>query len=150
MLSYSFSKRMSEKTVTVTKMGQDSLPPIPSEKSEPKPKSAGTLRKPLKSILKVKGVADPAKSPPLKKTARRSRIQILTDSGTKRRSKTIRRKLKKMSDSQASHWTARYKAGDAAAAAATDRASAYRKRGRRTMRKAASVFQNPTEFEGRQ
>lgn len=100
MLSYSFSKRMSEKTVTVTKVGQDSSAPPVLEKSEPKPKSAGTLRKPLKSILKVKGVADPAKSPPLKKTAKRSRIQILTDSGTKRRSKTIRRKLKKMSDSQ--------------------------------------------------
>jgi hypothetical protein len=102
MLSYSFSKRMSEKTVvTVTKVGEKSSPPPTIEKEEePKPKSAGTVRKPLKSILKVKGVADPAKAPPLKKTAKRSRIQILTEKGSNHHRKTVRRKLRKMTDTQ--------------------------------------------------
>ena len=54
--------------------------------------------KPLKSILKVKGVADPAKSPPLRKTAKRSRIQIMTDAGSKKYRRTIRRKLASMSN----------------------------------------------------
>ena len=102
MLSYSFSKRMSEKTVvTVTKVDEKSSPPPTIQKEEqPKPKSAGTVRKPLKSILKVKGVADPAKAPPLKKTAKRSRIQILTEKGSNHHRKTVRRKLRKMSDAQ--------------------------------------------------
>lgn len=92
---------MSEKTVvTVTKVDEKSSPPPTIQKEEPKPKSAGTVRKPLKSILKVKGVADPAKAPPLKKTAKRSRIQILTEKGSNHHRKTVRRKLRKMSDAQ--------------------------------------------------
>lgn len=92
---------MSEKMVTVTKVGQESPPPPSTvQTEEPKPKSAGTVRKPLKSILKVKGVADPAKAPPLKKTAKRSRIQIVTEKGSKHHRKTVRRKLRKMSDAQ--------------------------------------------------
>lgn len=66
----------------------------------PPTKGRATVKKPLKGILKVKGVADPAKSPPLRKTAKRRRIQILTDSGSKKYRKTIRRKLDKMSNKQ--------------------------------------------------
>jgi len=98
MLSYSFSKRMSEKQVVITKVGgESSLPPSPKNKEE-----GGTVRKPLKSILKVKGVADPAKPPPLKKTAKRSnRIRIPTASGTKRQRKTVRQRVSRLSDSEA-------------------------------------------------
>jgi hypothetical protein len=101
MLSYSFSKRMNDKTVvTVTKVDEKSSPATIQKEEQPKPKSPGTLRKPLKSILKVRGVADPAKAPPLKKTAKRSRIQILTEKGSNHHRKTVRRKLRKMSDAQ--------------------------------------------------
>lgn len=66
----------------------------------PPQKGRATVKRPVKGILKVKGVADPAKSPPLRKTAKRRRIQILTDSGSKKYRKTIRRKLDKMTNKQ--------------------------------------------------
>jgi len=76
-------------------------PPVPV-KTSPVPLTKGrtTLKKPLKGILKVKGVADPAKSPPLRKTAKRRRVQIMTESGAKNYRKTIRRKLDRMSNKQ--------------------------------------------------
>jgi len=80
---------------------KDGYAPPPAPKSEPiARKERLTLKKPLKGILKVKGVADPAKSPPLKKTAKRRRIQILTESGSKKYRKTLRRKLDKMSNAE--------------------------------------------------
>ena len=66
----------------------------------PPAKGRATVKRPVKGILKVKGVTDPAKSPPLRKTAKRRRIQILTDSGSKKYRKTIRRKLDKMTNKQ--------------------------------------------------
>ena len=44
-----------------------------------------------RGILKIKPTHDPAKSPPLKKTAKRRVIQIMTDKGSKSRRKTIRK-----------------------------------------------------------
>jgi len=79
---------------------QDQPSPTTVTVSEPPSKGRTTLKKPLKSILKVKGVADPAKSPPLKKTAKRRRVQILTDRGSRKHRRTIRRALDKMSTKQ--------------------------------------------------
>jgi hypothetical protein len=57
-----------------------------------------TMRTFPRGILKVEGVKDPAKPPPLKKTAKRQTIQIITDVGAKKHRKTIRKKLSKMSN----------------------------------------------------
>jgi hypothetical protein len=83
--------------VVIIKEGQ--APPTVKTVTPPQ-KGRATVKRPVKGILKVKGVADPAKSPPLRKTAKRRRIQILTDSGSKKYRKTIRRKLDKMSNKQ--------------------------------------------------
>ena len=68
--------------------------------SEPTPIAAArkTMRTFPKGILKVKGVKDPAKAPPLRKTAKQSKIQLITDVGAKKHRKTIRKKLEKMSN----------------------------------------------------
>lgn len=57
-----------------------------------------TMRTFPRGILKVKGVKDPAKSPPLKKTARKHTIQIMTEKGARHRRKTIRRQIAGMSN----------------------------------------------------
>ena len=48
--------------------------------------------------IKIKGVADPAKHPPLKKFMKKHTIRLLTDSGVHHRRKTIKHKIDKMSD----------------------------------------------------
>jgi hypothetical protein len=53
-----------------------------------------------RGILKIKPVADPAKSPPLKKTARRHTIQLLTEKGSKMRRKTIKKTVAGFSNDQ--------------------------------------------------
>lgn len=71
--------------------------PTPSE-----PKSGKGRRKTMRTfprgILKIKGVKDPAKSPPLKKTARKHTIQIMTEKGARHRRKTIRKQIAGMSN----------------------------------------------------
>ena len=74
--------------------------PLPTKTSPNPTKGRATLKKTLKGILKVKGVSDPAKSPPLRKTAKRRRVQIMTESGSKNYRKTIRRKLDRLSNKQ--------------------------------------------------
>jgi len=95
---------MSEKHVVITKIGDISSPnPSQINKEETvNPTGGKHVRKTLKGILKVKGVSDPAKSPPLRKTAKRRRIQILTESGSKKLRRTIRRKLDRMTNKQVS------------------------------------------------
>ena len=44
------------------------------------------------------GVSDPAKSPPFKKSSKKHTIRLFTDHGEKRRRKTIKKKISKMSD----------------------------------------------------
>lgn len=81
---------MSEKLV-ITKVG--------GEVVEKKTASARkTMRTFPRGILKVKGVKDPAKAPPLRKTAKRGTFQLVTDVGMKKHRKTIRKKLSKMSN----------------------------------------------------
>ena len=96
------------KTITITKIGdvatkqlkeQDAslAAPTPDVKQEGKARRK-TMRTFPRGILKIKGVKDPAKSPPLKKTAKRQTIQIMTDKGAKQRRKTIRKQVEKMSN----------------------------------------------------
>lgn len=81
--------------VKITKLGQ--------EDPKVQPKSTGASRKKTlktfpRGILKIKGVSDPAKSPPIRKTARQHTISILTEKGAKRHRKTIHKKVKSLSN----------------------------------------------------
>ena len=49
---------------------------------------------------KIVPVSDPAKAPPMKKSMRRHTIRILTPLGEKRRQKTIKKRVSRMSDKQ--------------------------------------------------
>jgi hypothetical protein len=96
---------MSEK-IKIVKVGADE----PAKNVEPKPapkpvvsagkkKSMKTFpRGVLKKTLKVKPTSDPAKSPPFKKSSRKHTIRLFTDHGEKRRRKTIKKRISKMSD----------------------------------------------------
>lgn len=57
----------------------------------------GVLRR---TTAKVVGVSDPAKSPPMKKGSRRHTIRIFTPLGEKRRHKTIKKRVSRMTDKQ--------------------------------------------------
>ena len=95
--------------VKITKVDDEapSMSGIPS--TEPPVSTAGK-RKSLKTyprgILKtaknrplvLKPVADPAKSPPIKKSMKKHTIRILTDKGIRHHRKTIKQKVSKMSD----------------------------------------------------
>ena len=77
------------KKVTITKMGSEA------------PKKVGTYKVLPRSILKtakVRPTSNPSKSPPVKKSMRKHTIRLLTDKGSKRHRKTLRRKIAKMSD----------------------------------------------------
>ena len=54
--------------------------------------------KTMKHRPTLKGVADPAKSPPLKKTMRKHVIQLMTDKGVRRHRKTLRKQISNMSN----------------------------------------------------
>jgi len=98
------------KKVTITKVGANE----PTQKAETKPapkpevkpvlsagkkKSMKTFpRGVLKKTLKVRPISDPAKPPPFKKSSRKHTIRLFTDHGEKRRRKTIKKKIAKMSD----------------------------------------------------
>lgn len=53
------------------------------------------------SKVKIKGVSDPAKAPPLKSSIKKHTIRILTDKGLKKHRKTIKKKISKLSDAKA-------------------------------------------------
>lgn len=85
----------------ITKVDED-------EKVTPSPVTAGT-RKTVKTfprgILKtsktkmiLRGTADPAKSPPVKKSMKKHTIRLMTDKGARHHRKTIKRRISKMSD----------------------------------------------------
>jgi hypothetical protein len=94
----------------ITKVDGDSKPTPPApEKKAPDSKPVITARKRSKSMrtfprgvlkktMKVKPTSDPAKSPPFKKSSRKHTIRLFTDHGEKRRRKTIKKKISKMSD----------------------------------------------------
>ena len=84
--------------VTVTKLDESvTAKALPSNGAGRKLKTQKTFPR---GILKIKPVADPAKSPPLKKTARRHTIQLLTEKGSKMRRKTIKKLVAGYSNDQ--------------------------------------------------
>lgn len=100
--------------MNITKMGADepvSRKITPEEKTTPNPLASSyggkkTLKTFPRGILKtakvkIKGVADPAKAPPLKSSIKKHTIRILTDKGLKKHRKTIKKKISKMSDAKA-------------------------------------------------
>lgn len=94
---------MSNPKVFIQKLGEVANKQL-KEKEVPVPEAKTgkgrrkTMRTFPRGILKVKGVKDPAKSPPLKKTARKHTIQIMTEKGARYRRKTIRRQIAGMSN----------------------------------------------------
>ena len=74
-----------------------------------KPKTVGKHVKTMKTFprgvmkratAKIIAVSDPAKPPPSKKSMRRHTIRLFTPLGEKRRQKTIKHRVSKMSDKQ--------------------------------------------------
>ena len=89
---------MDNKKIVIQKMGDDSPPPVAT---------AGAKRKTVKTfprgVLKkfhLKGVKDPAKSPPLKKGMQKHTLRMLTEKGLKKHRKTQRRRLASMPDAK--------------------------------------------------
>ena len=58
----------------------------------------GVLKKTHK--IKIKPVSDPAKSAPVKKSMRKHTIRLMTDKGAHIRRKTIKNKVRKLSDAK--------------------------------------------------
>ena len=88
-------------TPIIIKKVDDSPPP--PKKVEEKKKGGKTMKTFPKGILKtqknkIKGVSDPAKSPPLKKGMRTHSIRLITDKGVKRHRKTVRKLIAGMSN----------------------------------------------------
>jgi len=85
---------MSDKKVTITKVGEEASRPQPVKQ---------VVAKPAKSILKsarIRPVSDPAKSPPVKKSMKKHTIRLLTKKGTRQHRKTLRRKISGLSDTK--------------------------------------------------
>lgn len=104
---------MSEK-ITINKV--DTPPVIPRKTQEEKttpnpPLSSFGGKKTLKTfprgilktakVMRIRGVADPARAPPLKSSIKKHTIRILTDKGLKKHRKTIKKKISKLSDAKA-------------------------------------------------
>jgi hypothetical protein len=101
--------------VTIKKLGGED-PVTPTQTREQKttpnpPASSYGGKKTLKTfprgilktakVMRIKGVTDPAKAPPLKSSVKKHTIRILTDKGLKKHRKTIKKKISKLSDSKA-------------------------------------------------
>ena len=98
-----------EGAVKITKMGAEEpkmknmvIPKVEEPKLDggKKRKSTSTFPRGIlkTSKVKIKGVSDPAKHPPLRKFMKKHTIKLLTDSGVKHRRKMIQKKVEKMSD----------------------------------------------------
>jgi hypothetical protein len=84
--------------VIITKIDEPTIPKTPVAKGAARKRK--TQKTFPRGILKIKPVADPAKSPPFKKTARRHTIQLLTEKGSKMRRKTIKKLVAGYSNDQ--------------------------------------------------
>lgn len=62
-----------------------------------------TFPKGILKTSKVRGVSNPAKNSPVKKTAKRSLIYLNSDKSFRKHRKTIKNKISKMSDSKVKH-----------------------------------------------
>ena len=57
-------------------------------------------QKMIKGILKVKGVGDPAKAPPMKRAMKKHTLRILSEKGMAKHRKTLKRRISKMKESE--------------------------------------------------
>lgn len=89
-----------DKKIVIQKMGEE--PPKPScsggKRKTVKTFPRGIMRKPSKFTLK--GVMDPAKSPPVKKGLKKHTLRMLTEKGIKKQHKTLRRRVSKLSSKE--------------------------------------------------
>lgn len=94
-------------SVKIIKLGDTSeKPPVP----EPIIKKTGgkTMKTYPRGVLKtakthhkkvaIKGVVDPARGPPLKRSMNRHTIRLITDKGLRMHKKTLKKKISKMSN----------------------------------------------------
>lgn len=81
--------------VVITRVGDST--PAPASSTPIKGTARKTQRTYPRGILKVK---DPAKAPPMRKATKKQTIQIVTDKGSKKYRKTLKKKLSKMSDAK--------------------------------------------------
>ena len=79
--------------VVITRIGDNTQPAPPPTKGS----ARKTQRTYPRGILKVK---DPAKAPPMRKATKKHTIQIVTEKGSKKYRKTLKKKLSKMSDAK--------------------------------------------------
>ena len=82
--------------VIITKLGSESVKPVLKKSAKSFPKSI------LKKKLTLKGVRDPTKSPPLKTGMRKHTLRLLTDKGMRKRHKTQKHRISKMSSQKVS------------------------------------------------
>ena len=85
-----------DKKIVIQKMEEDK-PVVIKTKKTVKTFPRGVLKK---SKMTLKGVSDPAKSPPLKKGMRRHTLRMLTDKGLKKHRRTLKQRISKMTDSK--------------------------------------------------
>lgn len=92
---------MASKSITIQKMGGEEPKPVivkAGARKTLKTFPRGIMKKASKFTLK--GVTDPAKSPPLKKGMRKHTLRLLTEKGMKKHRKTLKRRISSMSDSK--------------------------------------------------
>lgn len=87
-------------------MSQLKIVKVDEDEKKTSPQVVAGVRKTLKTfprgILKTKLIlkptADPAKPPPIKKSMKKHTIRLLTDKGARHHRKTIKRRVRNMSD----------------------------------------------------
>ena len=91
-----------DKKIVITKVGDTSLPEkVKHPKRSVKTFPRGVIKKTSK--LTLKGVADPAKAPSLKKGMKKHTLRMLTEKGMRKHKKTMKRRISKMSNSNVAH-----------------------------------------------
>jgi hypothetical protein len=87
-----------DKKIVITKIGDTPPPPKEGGRKTVKTFPRGILKRTSK--LHLKGVTDPAKSPPLKKGMKKHTLRLLTEKGMKKYRKTMKNRIAKMSDAK--------------------------------------------------
>lgn len=75
--------------VVITKVGGEK-----PKKHAPSHKTQKTV----KGILKIRGVSDPARAPPMKREMKKHTLRVLTEKGMRKHRKTLKHKISKMKD----------------------------------------------------
>jgi len=78
-----------EKKLVITKIG---------DSHKPKHAPSHHTKKAHKGILKLKGVRNPTKAPPMKRGMHKHTLRFLTDKGMRKHKKTLKRRISSMDD----------------------------------------------------